>query len=380
MRVFIVVAVVICTVLLVVAGLLLPGRYASTIGVVSGEAVPGFSLQSSDPQDASSAFWHDVQQKNWSGAHARLANADKIDQSLFVRDVAGDAGSLRTMSTLQTWDIHPLHATDSAAQMRCALTWSSAVGPIHDLIDLNLVRQDGAWKINWPNPNLPNVPAQVIPVNYLRWDLVTPSSGDDWGERNVDAPRVRIISMNAVDYAGGSVIMGEAVNEDTIPAFINVNAKLIGKDGNALDEESSFDKISHVLLPKQVTPYRIDFPTVPVSAIKNVQMDAKATLVPASADPVIGVMDQKFDVNATGKKVLSGQLLNQSGQVVDIPHVIATFYDNNGKVIWVADGYVDHSLFPLTPEPFSVELPAQVAANVHNYHVVVNQYTLGKIS
>ena len=91
-------------------------------------------------------------------------------------------------------------------------------------------------------------------------------------------------------------------------------------------------------------------------------------------------MDQKFDVNATGKKVLSGQLLNQSGQVVDIPHVIATFYDNNGKVIWVADGYVDHALFPLTPEPFSVELPAQVAANVHNYHVVVNQYTLGKIS
>jgi len=49
-------------------------------------------------------------------------------------------------------------------------------------------------------------------------------------------------------------------------------------------------------------------------------------------------------------------------------------------VIWVADGYVDHALFPLTPEPFSVELPAPVAANVHNYHVVVNQYTLGKIS
>jgi hypothetical protein len=380
MRLTIIAVAVICTVLLIAAGLIWPGRYASTIGVVSGKAVPGFSLQSGDPEAASAAFWHDVQQRNWAAAHARLANAEKIDRSLFVRDVAGDAGSLRTMSTLQSWEIRPLRANDNTAQMRCALTWSSAVGPIHDTMDLNLVHQDGSWKVNWPTPHLPNVPAQVVPVNYLRWDLVTPSSGDDWGERNVDAPKVRIISMNAVDYAGGSVIMGEVVNEDTIPAFVNVNAKLIGKDGNALDEESSFDKISHVLLPRQVTPYRIDFPTVPVSAVKSVQMDAKATLVPASADPVIGVMDQKFELNAVGKKVLSGQLLNQSGQTVDIPHVIATFYDNNGKVIWVADGYVDHALFPLTPESFSVELPAQVAPNVHNYHVVVNQYTLGKVS
>ena len=77
----------------------------------------------------------------------------------------------------------------------------------------------------------------------------------------------------------------------------------------------------------------------------------------------------KFDVNATGKKVLSGQLLNQSGQVVDIPHVIATFYDNNGKVIWVADGYVDHALFPLTPEPFSVELPAHMSHQCATNHL-----------
>ena len=86
-------------------------------------------------------------------------------------------------------------------------------------------------------------------------------------------------------------------------------------------------------------------------------MDIKTTLVPASADPVIGVMNQAIDTDATGRKVLKGQLLNQSGQIVNISHVIATFYDTDGKVIWVSDGYVDSALYPQTPETFSVEVP-----------------------
>ena len=109
----------------------------------------------------------------------------------------------------------------------------------------------------------------------------------------MDAPHVRIVSMNAVVLPERIVVMGEVVNEDTIPAFVNVNATLVDGTGKTIAEESSFDKISHILLPKQVSPYRIDFPNVSLQEVKNVRMDAKATLVPTSADPVIGVMNQK---------------------------------------------------------------------------------------
>jgi hypothetical protein len=222
------------------------------------------------------------------------------------------------------------------------------------------------------------VPAQVIPVTFLRWDLVSGGAGDEWGSKNIDAPHVRIISMNAVDLAEGVVVMGEVVNEDAIPAFVNVNATLVDGSGNALDDESSFDKIDHVLLPKQVTPYRIDFPNFNLKDVKNVRMDIKAALVPASADPVIGIMNQKIDTDAQGKSVLRGDLLNQSGQTVNIPHVIASFYDNTGKVVWVADGYVDQALVAQSSEPFSLEIPRSIAAKAQNFHVVVNHYNLGK--
>jgi len=107
-------------------------------------------------------------------------------------------------------------------------------------------------------------------------------------------------------------------------------------------------------------------------------MDVKATLVPASADPVIGVMNQKIDTDTQGKSILHGDLLNQSGQTVNIPHVIASFYDNNGKVIWVSDGYVDRALLPLSSEAFAVEIPKNLSSAVHSFHVVVNQYSIGK--
>ncbi len=106
-------------------------------------------------------------------------------------------------------------------------------------------------------------------------------------------------------------------------------------------------------------------------------MDVKATLVPASSDPVIGVMNQKIDTDPQGRTVLQGDLFNQSGQTVNIPHVIASFYDNNGKVIWVSDGYVERALPPQSSEAFAVEIPKSLSGKVHNFHVVVNEYSTG---
>jgi hypothetical protein len=105
-------------------------------------------------------------------------------------------------------------------------------------------------------------------------------------------------------------------------------------------------------------------------------MDVKATLVPASSDPVIGVMNQKIDTDAQGHVSLHGELLNQGGETVNIPHVIASFYDNNGKVVWVSDGYVEKALLPQSTEGFALEIPQSLAGKVQNFHVVVNQYSL----
>jgi len=328
------------------------------------------------PDEAVRLLLTEAQQHDFDSAYSRLANRAEVDKAAFIRDFYGSNGSLLTYSNLESFDVWGLHATDSDATLRTKLHYSTAVGPLDDVRDLKAVHDGNVWKVVWPTTRVPKPAPQVIPVNYLRWDVINRGAEDDWGVQNVDSPQVRIISMNALQRPDSVVIVGEIVNEDTVPAYVNVSATLVGQHQEDLSREGSFDKISHTLLPKQVSPYRIDFPGMQLNKIKSVRMDARAMLVPASADPVIEVNQQRIETDAVGKKVLLGELVNQSGQVVNISHVIAAYYDANGKVIWVSDGYVEQALQPQIPVAFAVDLPDDVAAKVQSYHVVVNHYDI----
>jgi len=328
------------------------------------------------PQAAVEALVTDIQSRNWDRAYARLANSNDFEKQAFIRDLAGSSGSLRTYSSLESFKVWPVEAGADDATMRVRLNWSSAVGPLDDVRDLEVKKEGNVWKVVWPKPQFAKVPPQVIPVNYLRWDVIGRGPTDDWGVQNVDNPNVRITSMNAVERPDRVVIVGEVVNEDTVPAYVNVNATLLNSDSKPMDQEGSFDMISHTLLPRQVSPYRIDFPGFHLQQVKSVRMDVKAMLVPASADPVIAVTDQKMDKDPLGKNVLRGALVNQSGQTVNIAQVLADYYDANGKVIWVSDGYVDQALEPQVAVPFAVDVPDDVASKIHNYHVLVNHYSI----
>ena len=166
---------------------------------------------------------------------------------------------------------------------------------------------------------VPNVPAQVIPVTYLRWDLVSGGAEDEWGSEEHRRPSCPHHLHECRRFRRRRGRYGRSSERRYDSSLCECERHSSRWRRNAIDEESSFDKIYHVLLPKQVTPYRIDFPNISLKNVKNVRMEVKATLVPASADPVIGVMNQKIDSDVQGKSVLHGDLLNQSGQTVNIP-------------------------------------------------------------
>jgi hypothetical protein len=350
-----------------------------TVGLIVVGSIHGSSTApASTPEGAVQSMFDNAKGHNWNGAYSYVAASSNVAQDAFIRDLAGRNGSLRTYSQLDSVTTRVLHESDNEATVRTELKYATAVGASFDTKDLKVVKDDGAWKVQWPTEKEVNVPPQVIPVNYLRWDIVWRGAADDWGAQNVENPNCRILSMNAVEHDGSLIIMGEVENEDTVPAFISVGAVLTDNSGKDVADESSFDKISHVLLPKEISPYRIDFPGVKKTDVKSVRMTHDWMLVPASADPVIGVLHQRIEKDLTGRTVLKGELINESGTVVNIPHVLATFYDNSGKVIWVSDAYSDHALQPLTPQPFSVALRDDLAAQVHTYRVTVNQYSLNR--
>lgn len=356
-------------------GLIHPGESNAVSSMFWVGRSPAGIISDHTPEEALQSLMRAVKARRFHEAYSVIGNTSDVDETEFTQDVRGTNGSLRTYSNLQDAELKVLHKNDDEALIRAKMQWATAVGAFYDTRDLKLVRRGNQWKVIWPAVKEPHVPPQVVPVNYLRWDIIWRGPGDEWGSQNVEAPHVRLISMKALSHGDEVAIVGEVMNEDIVPAQVSVYATLVGKDGSTLAQEGSFDKISHVLLPKEVSPFRIDFPGIKLGDVKSVRMQPNSTLVPASADPVIGVMRQRLDTDARGHHVLRGELLNESGQVVNIPHVLATYYNNIGQVIWVSDGYVDKALLPQTPVPFAVNIPDDLAAQVQSYRVTVNQYS-----
>ena len=359
------------TVALVVVGTLWPVQ--SVLAMAGVESGADLLRPASSPQAAVENLADEIGRQDWEKAYSNLANKSEFTESDFVRDLRGSYPSLRSHASLDSFDVRPLHASADEAQMRLNLRRSTVVGMFMDTRDLRVTRAGDRWGVVWPIVKEPRVPPQVIPVNYLRWDVIYRGAEDDWGAQDVESPHVRIVDMHPVERAGGVVVLGELLNEDVVPAFVTVKATLMAKDGSALATEDSFDKISHILLPRQVTPFLIEFHNVALSRVDSIHMQPSSSLIAASADPVIEIQDQHLSPGP--KPLLTGNLLNQSGQIVNVVHVLGTFYDNSGQLVWVSDGYVDRALLPETPVSFAVSLPPDIASKVKSERAVTTTYS-----
>lgn len=317
----------------------------------------------------------EISAQAWGKAYASFANKAQFTESEFVHDLTGYYPSLLTYSTLDKFEVRPLHASANEAEIELKLHWATVVGRSVSKRDLHLIRNGDRWEPEWPIAKEPIVPPQVIAVNYLRWDVIYPGSGDDWGAQNVEAPHVRIVDMHPVERATGVVILGELLNEDVVPAYVSVTATLLSKNQSPIGTEGSFDKISHLLLPKQVTPFLIEFPNVSLSDVGSIRMTPISTLIAASADPVIEVENEHL--NPAPGASLTGRLINQSGQIVNVAHVLGTFYNQAGNVVWIADEYIDTALLPQNPVPFEIHIPEDLARSVSSQRTVIATYNSG---
>lgn len=359
------------TVALIAIGTIWP--IPSALAFTGGQ---GFMPAPSTPELAVRDLGDEIETHQWGRAYDSFANKAEFSESEFEHDLTGYYQSLRSYATLDHFDVIPLRASENDAEVRLKFYWSTVVGISQSSRDLHLVRNGDTWQVDWPAVKRTTVPPQVIPVNYLRWDVIYPGAGEDWAAQGVEAPHVRIVDMHPVQRAEGVVILGELLNEDVVPAYVSVTATLLSKDQKPIATEGSFDKIQHVLLPKQVTPFLINFPNAQLSDVTSIRMNPFSTLVPASADPIIAIDNEHL--NPIPDPSLTGQLVNESGQVVNVAHVLGTFYNKSGQVVWVADEYLDHALLPQTPAAFDIKIPEDLARNISSERTVVASYSVSQ--
>ena len=90
--------------------------------------------------------------------------------------------------------------------------------------------------------------------------------------------------------------------------------------------------------------------------------------------PVLGIENERL--NPPPGATVTGQLVNQGGQVVNIAHILETLYDKSGQVVWVADQYSNQALLPQTPMPFTIHIPEDLARKISSEHTITETYSV----
>src|SRR5260370_18027242 len=163
------------------------------LGWLNSAKASGVSLHpQASPEESVQNLFRAVRDRNWPKAQSQLANAGQVDSSAFVYDLAGGDGSLRTFSTLEGVEVSVVHQNADDALIRARLNWSTAVGSVSDTRDLKMIRQGDDCKVLWPVSQTPKIPTQVMPLNYLPWDLVNPDPERTWDTPPIDPPQHRL--------------------------------------------------------------------------------------------------------------------------------------------------------------------------------------------
>src|SRR6185369_14139344 len=109
-------------------------------------------VSSSTPDGAVQNFFQLVKDKDYDAAYAMVSPASGVEKWAFIRDVAGNNGSLKTVSELQKAETKVLNNSGDRAQVRTRLQWATAVGAMNEDRDLELVKDSGQWRVMWPKP------------------------------------------------------------------------------------------------------------------------------------------------------------------------------------------------------------------------------------
>ncbi len=142
-----------------------------------------------------------------------------VDKNAFIREFEGSYGSLLTYASLENFDVSPLHTGDQESSVRVRLHYSTAVGPLDDVRDLKVEKSGDTWKVFWPVEQRHQASATSDCGELPALGRDSARAGDDWGVQNADTPQVRILSMNAIQRPDSVVLVGEVVNEDSVPAL-----------------------------------------------------------------------------------------------------------------------------------------------------------------
>ena len=174
-------------------------------------------------------------------------------------DISVTGGMVASYGKLNNVRVKVLTSEPEQVTVAAETDWVTSLSTYHTTQHLTLMLRSGQWYIE-PDPVDITVPPEEF-FGVVRLAGSRPAAAPPPGLRRdiLDRPELQVISARLVKHAGRYSVVGELINTDSDPADVTVTAFLDDAEGAELSHYNAQEAMMHKLLPKEVTPFRVDF-------------------------------------------------------------------------------------------------------------------------
>lgn len=341
-----------------------------------------------DPLRIVEAYYDDLDFRRFGDAYERLDPETRPSYEQYRLELSVVGGLLASYAKLDSVYTSFVRQEPDRVVVRADTIWITALQEYRTTQTHTLVKRNGKWYLLFSKSDI-----RIPPDQFFRQPSVA------WGSQQrrrvtdrttafadiLDRPELQILSARLVKVNDRYSVVGELINTDVDPADLTVTSYLFDEDNNELTWYNAQYAIIHKILPKEVTPFRIDFEGVAGMRIEErqpgaLEFDPNAFTPPDIRAPIanfevyakalvtgrdlyrgVGVQDVQV-VQEDGAYRLQGELINNGTLEATIPHLLITYYDERNQVVWVDHFYQSESIRPQRTQRFDV--PITPAADV----------------
>lgn len=318
------------------------------------------------------AYYDAVDFKEFERAHSYIDPDSEKGLSQFMLEISVSDGLLSSYAKLDSLNVEIHTKTDTTATAIGSAVWITPLKEIETEEQHALVKKEGKWYL-LPQKVDPDIPPDQLLIQsgttYYNHGKRAVTSAQTHHEDVLKQPVVEVLSARLVQLDTTYAIVGYIQNVDNIPADISVTGALYSVENKELARFNAKDVVKHKLLPKETTPYRINFEAIAWSTVK----DEKPTTYDPELFTQIALNDTpvNFEVQVSAnvatidlyqavslaqvtqeKAQLEGFLFNPSMEGATIPQLLISYYNKNKELLWVTSTYIDESVRQQRKRPF----------------------------
>ena len=305
------------------------------------------------PKNLSLAYFDALDFKRFEDAYELLDPETRPNFDQFMLELSVEDGILASFAKLDSlnFDIQKL---DSEALVKVGANWVTSLNEYASWHELRMIKRGKKWFL-LKDEFEKNIPANqffsLADLDYKNQGRRKANIDQTAKEDILDRPEIHVVQASLVKDTNGMYIVGSLQNIDNVPSFVSLECITYDKNGLELSRAKAGQNVVHDLIPKELSPFRINLDDTNNHEIEKVVLFLKTLVSDKEMYKFMGSKSLTISDN-----MIKGQLLNYGTKEINVPQIIQAQYDDQKNIYWVESTFLEKGIRPQRKKSFALSI------------------------